>query len=93
MLAAGEMRGVDLVARVHHLRKVDFRRGLKQGDLDQLVVDRTPQQLKWMSAAEYATFPDIIFVRHLKYKVEQRGFRTREITLATTLLDSEPLRG
>lgn len=34
LLAAGEMRGIDLVARVHHLRKVDFRRGLKQGYLD-----------------------------------------------------------
>lgn len=42
-----------------------------------------------MSEAEYATFPAMIFVRHLKYKVEQRGFRTREITLATTLVDAD----
>lgn len=89
LLAAGEMRGVDLFARVHHLRKVDFRRGLKQGYLDQLVVYRKPQRAKWMSEAEYATFPDMIFVRHLKYKVEQRGFWTREITLATTLIDAD----
>jgi putative transposase len=88
LLAAGEMRGVDLVARVHHLRKVDFRRGLKQGYLDQLVVYQKPQRPKWMSNEEYATFPSMIFVRHLKYKVEQRGFRTREITLATTLIDA-----
>ncbi len=89
LLAAAEMRGVDLVARVHHLRKVDFRRGLKQGYLDQLVEYERPQRPKWMSPDEYAKFPETINVRHLKYKVEQRGFRTRKITLATTLLDAE----
>jgi hypothetical protein len=88
LLAAGEMRGIDLVARVHHLRKVDFRRGLKQGYLDQLVAYAKPARPKWMRQKEYATFPDAILVRHLRYKVEQRGFRTREITLATTLLDA-----
>ncbi|WP_404306171.1 IS4 family transposase [Neorhodopirellula lusitana] len=88
LLAASEMRGVDLVARVHHLRKVDFRRGLKQGYLDQLVVYKKPQRPKWLSEAQYGEFPSMIFVRHLKYKVEQRGFRTREITLATTLIDA-----
>ncbi|TWU04041.1 transposase [Neorhodopirellula pilleata] len=83
------MRGIDLVARVHHLRKVDFRRGLKQGYLDQLVGYRKPQRPKWMSEEEYAKYPSLVLVRHLKYKVEQKGFRTREITLATTLLDAE----
>jgi hypothetical protein len=89
LLAAGEMRGVDLVARVHHSRKVDFRRGLKQGYLDQLVGYEKPARPEWMSKEEYASFPDFILVRHLKYKVEQQGFRTRVVTLATTLLDAE----
>ncbi|MCM2374804.1 IS4 family transposase, partial [Aporhodopirellula aestuarii] len=89
LLAAGEMRGIDLVARAHHLRKVDFRRGLKQGYLDQVVGYRKPQRPKWMSEEEYAKFPSLILVRHLKYKVEQKGFRSREITLATTLLKAE----
>lgn len=89
LLAAGEMRDIHLVARVHHLRKVDFRRGLKQGYLDQLVAYTKPARPEWMSQEEYAAYPDSIQVRHLKYKVEQRGFRTRQITLATTLLDAE----
>ncbi len=42
-----------------------------------------------MSEEEYAKYPRMILVRHFKYKVEQKGFRTREITLATTLLDAE----
>jgi hypothetical protein len=89
LLAASGMRGIDLVTRVHHLRKVDFRRGLKQGYFDQLVAYKKPARPKWMCQAEYASFTDTILVRHLKYKVEQRGFRTREIILATTLLDAE----
>jgi hypothetical protein len=89
LLAAGEMRDVDLVARVHHSRKVDFRRGLKQGYLDQLVAYDKPARPEWMSKEEYASYPDHILVRHLKYKVEQQGFRTRVVTLATTLLDAE----
>lgn len=88
LLAQSELKQIDLVARVHHKRKVDFRRGLKQGYLDQLVAYHKPQRPKWMSEEEYAKYPSFILVRHLKYKVEQKGYRTREITLATTLLDA-----
>ena len=89
LLAASEMRQIDLVARVHHLRSVDFRRGLKQGHFDQLVSYPKPQRPEWMSEREYATYPATILVRHLRYKIHQRGFRTREVTVATTLLDAE----
>ncbi len=34
LLAASEMRNIDWFARVHTLRKVDFRRGLKLGYFD-----------------------------------------------------------
>lgn len=88
LMAQSELSRIDLVARVHHKRKVDFRRGLKQGYLDQLVAYPRPSRPKWMSKKEYATYPAFILVRHLKYKIEQKGFRTREITLATTLLDA-----
>jgi len=88
LMAQSELKGIDLVARVHHKRKVDFRRGLKQGYLDQLVAYHKPQRPKWMSEEEFQTYPSFILVRHLKYKVEQKGFRIREITLATTLLDA-----
>ena len=39
-----------------------------------------------MTAEEYERFPEHIFVRHLKYQVTQRGFRTRTIVIATTML-------
>lgn len=89
LLALGEMKGIDMVARAHHLRKVDFRRGLKIGYMDQVVMYHKPARPKWMSKDEYEAYPSCILVRHLKYKVEQKGFRTREVTLATTLLDPE----
>lgn len=92
LLALGETAQIDLVARAHHLRKVDFRRGLKLGYLDQIVAYPKPPRPKWMSDKEYATYPAHILVRHLKYNVEQKGFRTHEITLATTLLDPRKYR-
>jgi len=42
---------------------------------------------KWMTAEKYAALPSSIVVRELRYSVSQPGFRTREITLVTTLLD------
>ena len=87
LLAMSELRNIDLVARAHHLRKVDFRRGLKQGYLDQIVAYHRPERPSWMGKEEYSKFPKSILVRHLRYKVAQKGFRTREVTLATTLLD------
>jgi hypothetical protein len=42
-----------------------------------------------MSKAGYAEYPWCILVRHVRFRVEQRGFRTREVTLATTLIDAE----
>ncbi|QEG41239.1 IS4 family transposase [Roseimaritima ulvae] len=89
LLALGETRGIDLVARAHQLRKIDFRKGLKLGYLDQLVVYHKPQRPAWMDQDEYDELPNLIFVRHVKYKVHQKGFRSREIVLATTLLDAE----
>jgi hypothetical protein len=43
----------------------------------------------WMSAAEFAALPDSITLRELRYQVVQRGSRTRQVTLVTTLLDPE----
>ena len=91
-LALAQLRGIDLVARVHQLRKVDFRRGLHQGSYDQVVTYTRPSRPQWMSLLDYLRHPKKILVRHLRYRVDQPGFRTRVITLATTLLDAELYR-
>jgi hypothetical protein len=62
---------------------------LAHGDSDQVVIWSKPKrQPSWMTAAEYATLPGEITVRELRYRVEVPGYRVREITLVTTLLDA-----
>lgn len=88
LLASGMKRNIDVVARAHHLRIVDFRRGRKLGSLDQIVSYQRPARPAWMSQSEYDSYPSSISVRHIKYKVPRQGFRTREVVVATTLLDA-----
>jgi hypothetical protein len=60
------------------------------GTLDQVVEYFKPQERPtWMSAAEYKALPDSIVVRELRYRIDVPGFRTREVTLVTTLIDAE----
>jgi Transposase DDE domain len=60
-----------------------------QGDSDQIVVWFKPKRKPtWMTVEEYAALPEELTVRELRYRVEAPGYRVREITLATTLLDA-----
>jgi hypothetical protein len=55
---------------------------------DQLVEYFKPAQAPgWIGAAAYAALPESYVVRELRYRIEAPGFRTREVTLVTTLLD------
>jgi hypothetical protein len=68
----------------------------KLGRYDQLVEYRKPaQRPRWMAADDFTALPAAIQVRELRYWTHQRGFRTRVVTLVTTLLDAElyPLDG
>jgi Transposase DDE domain len=59
------------------------------GRQDQLVEYTKPkQQPKWMDDATFATLPETLLVRELRFLTPQRGHRTRVITLVTTLLDA-----
>jgi DDE family transposase len=62
---------------------------LAQGESDQVVVWFKPKKKpSWIDAEEYAKLPEEITVRELRYRVEVPGYRVREITLVTTLLDA-----
>lgn len=66
------------------------------GAMDQLVEWIRPGKgPDWISAEEYAALPERLVARELRYPVGQPGFRTRWVTLVTTLLDAEtyPLPG
>ena len=59
------------------------------GLTDQLVEYFKPaDRPAWMSEDDYRSLPDSIEVRELRYRIEVPGFRTREVTLVTTLLDA-----
>jgi hypothetical protein len=60
------------------------------GRWDQLVEYRKPAiKPTWMDEATWATLPEVLQLRELRYRTPQRGHRTRVITLVTTLLDPE----
>lgn len=80
-----------------HQGKADRKTGLPRsrwikqlGARDQIVAWFKPaNQPVWMSAEQYAALPTSLVVRELRYTIREQGFRPKEITLATTLLDAE----
>src|SRR5258708_3554846 len=87
-LAGLPRQGVDVVARLHHARKVDFRKAQRLGKNDGLFVwTKGCQQSEILSASEWALLPAQITVRIIRFTATIRGFRSRRITLVTTLLD------
>src|SRR5882724_836389 len=81
-------QGVDLVARLHHQRKVDFRQAKRLAKQDGLFVwAKGYQQSQILSPAEWALLPAQITVRIIRFNTTIQGFRGRRVTLVTTLLD------
>ena len=89
-LAMLPLQGVDVVARLHGARKVDFRRAKhpqRLGPKDALFVWRKgPQQSDILTDQEWAQLPEQITVRIIRFVARIRGRRVR-VTLVTTLLD------
>lgn len=82
--------GVDVVARLHQRRKVDFRKAKLLGKNDGLFVWAKPgQPSDILSPDEWALLPAEITVRIIRFHTAIRGFRGRRLTLVTTLLDAE----
>lgn len=82
-------RGVDCLFRMHQLRRIDFRTGRRLGPQDHEVVWKKPAQPpEWMDRQEYDALPAELTIRQLRCRVAEKGFRVRELVLATTLLDA-----
>lgn len=89
-IALLQARRVDIVVRKHQLRPTDFRTGKRLGSCDHLVVWKKPSRPGWMSQEQYAALPAQLALREVRVVVEQKGFRTKELVIVTTLLDAEP---
>src|SRR5205823_140839 len=60
------------------------------GKHDQIVRWTRPErQPAWMDAAQWASMPQSLEVRELRYQIPRRGQRTLCVTIATTLLDPQ----
>lgn len=85
-MALLDQRGVDVVVRKHQLRGTDFRTGVRLGHDDHLVFWTKPSRPKWMTREAYETLPALLVLRELRVRIRQRGFRTKDLLVVTTLL-------
>jgi hypothetical protein len=79
-------RGVDSVCRLTRHWKADFRRGRRLGEGDHVVEWPKPRSI---DRDTYAALPESLSVREVRVRVEQAGFRTKILIVATTLVASE----
>jgi hypothetical protein len=89
MIALLQLRGVEVCARLHQLRRCDFRRGERLGKDDHLVTWTRPARPEWMAPEEYERIPLTLTLRELRFQVTEPGRRTETITVVTTLTDPE----
>lgn len=81
-------RECDLISRVA-ARKIDWREGQRIGPNERLVVwKKSRAQPPYLTAAQWAALPEEITVRIIRVRVQQKGFRLRELSVVTTLLDA-----
>ena len=78
------------VRRTPAVKGVPRSRWLKTlGVHDQLVTWLKPKTIpSWLTHETLAALPDSLVLREVRYQLDTRGFRTRQITLVTTLLDA-----
>jgi hypothetical protein len=87
MLALLSLRGLHVCARLHQVRRSDFRRGRRLGPGDHLITWTRPARPKWMSQEQYDQIPETLTLREVKFDVKVPGYRTRSITIVTSLTD------
>jgi hypothetical protein len=80
----------DAVFRKHQSRKTEMRRGKIVGDYDKLVVWDKPKNCpKGLTQEEFDSLPATLIVREIYFYIIIPGFRTKQVSLITTLLDEK----
>jgi hypothetical protein len=83
-------RSCDVVFRLHQKRPKDFRQGQRLGKDDRLVTWQRPtwnSRPRGLNRQEWEGLPATLTVRLIRFATAIRGFRSRSIIVATTLLD------
>ena len=84
-----KQRGVDCVCRLTSHRTADFRRGKRLSKDDHIVKWVKPTKPRSIDREAYNLLPDFLMIRETRVRVQQPGFRSRTLIIATTLLDAE----
>jgi putative transposase len=84
-----QQAGVDFVGRT--TRRIDGRRRVRRlGHNDWLFLWQKPRQPSpWLALLQWTGLPAQLTMRAVRGRVHSRGFRPREITVVTTLLDAQ----
>jgi len=85
--------GVDVVMRQHAGRKPLWYRGRGHRTDNRRVWWQKPPRPEWLSQEDYDRLPQWVRLRGVRVDVRQRGFRTRRLTVVTSFLDAEAVRG
>jgi Transposase DDE domain len=75
------LRGVAACFRLHQIRH-SVQRGIE-------LWTKPARPPAWMSATQFASLPASQAVRIVRYVIQRKGFRTRQVAIATTLLDEQ----
>ena len=91
LLALLWRKKVPALMRLHHARSADLRQGKRLGKHDRLIVWRRPKnwERRYIPLGLWKRLAPELSVRILRYSLRRPGFRTRSVTLVTTLLDRE----
>jgi len=83
-------RQAHAVCRLHASRRADLRFGKRRAPLDRQLLWTRPKEVpNGLSLVQWLAFPATLSVRVVRFEVSEKGFRTRRVTLVTTLLDAQ----
>ncbi len=88
MLAMLSLGGVQVCARLHQRRPIDFRHGRRLGRDHHLITWARPARPAWMSQEQYDRIPRTLTLREVRFKVTAPGQRPEMLTVVTTLTDA-----
>jgi len=92
LIARLALQKVHCLFRLHHARKGDLRKGKRLGRNDRLVVWQKPQNWqrpRYLPMALWKLIAPELEVRVLRFSLRRAGYRTRSLTLVTTLVDAQ----
>ncbi|OKH53890.1 hypothetical protein NIES2101_09035 [Calothrix sp. HK-06] len=82
--------GCDAIFRKHQGRKTEMRQGKIVGDGDKLVTWNKPKKCpNGLTQEEFNLLPENLILREIYFYINIPGFRTKQVSLITTLLDKE----